>query len=169
MRTRRARAADAAAIHSLIAHYAAQGLLLEREEAEIRRHARHFLVLEAAGEISGCVSIEPYGANLAEIRSLAVAPEFQGRGLGGGLLEAALGEARRRGIARVFAVTHVPQFFVGHRFAASSRRLREKIARDCDHCPKAATCRLVTVVAEVIQAPAALRILEPAAQPLTAL
>jgi amino-acid N-acetyltransferase len=169
MKTRRARAADAAAIHGLIAHYAAQGLLLPRDLAEIRENFRHFLVLENAGEFAGCVALELYGSNLAEIRSLALAPEVRTQGLGRRLLESAMAEAKRRGIPRVFAVTHMPDFFVRHAFKSHNRRtLQEKIERDCIHCPKAAACQLVAVVAEVLPARAALRVLEPAAAPLPA-
>ena len=170
MRARRARPEDAGAIHLLIAHYAAQELLLPRTEDEIRAHIRRFLVLTQKTEgghetlpppvsqqtaqsrerLLGCVALEPYGADLAEIRSLAVDPEIRGRGLGARLLQAALATARRRKIARVFAVTHAPEFFARQGFAVSTRRaLPEKIARDCRACPKARACELVAVIAVV--------------------
>ena len=157
MKARRARIADVPAIHRLIAHYAAQDLLLPRSEVDIRTHIARFLVLEEesrgqGGEtgIIGCVALEPYGSDLAEIRSLAVDPEIRGRGLGACLVQSALAKARRRQIARVFAVTHVPEFFGRQGFTTSPRwALPEKIARDCCTCPKARTCNLVAVVATV--------------------
>ncbi|HVA72550.1 MAG TPA: GNAT family N-acetyltransferase [Candidatus Limnocylindrales bacterium] len=160
MRARRARLADAAAIHALIAHYAARGILLPRTEKNVREHAALFLVLEEKGNIAGCVSLETYGSDLAEVRSLAVSPEIRGRGLGARLVQFALAEARRRKIARVFAVTHAPDFFVRQGFTTSSRRaLPEKIARDCSGCPKANGCRLVAVIATVTPQRVALPIL----------
>ena len=45
MRARTARIGDAAAVHRVIAHYAGEGLLLPRTEAEIREHIARFLVL----------------------------------------------------------------------------------------------------------------------------
>ena len=45
MRARTARISDAAAVHRVIAHYAGEGLLLPRTEAEIREHISRFLVL----------------------------------------------------------------------------------------------------------------------------
>lgn len=166
MRVRRARPSDAPAILTLIAHYAAQGLLLPRNEADVREHASHFLVLEEKGRLAGCVALEAYGADLAEIRSLAVNPEIRGRGLGARLVQFALSEARRRRIARVFAVTHAPEFFLRQGFAAMSRlRLTEKIARDCSSCPKSRTCRLAAVIAVVIPERAALPILNIAPAP----
>jgi len=164
MRTRRARPSDAPAIHALIAHYAAQSVLLPRSEENIREHFTHFLVVEENRQLAGCVSLELYGSDLAEIRSLAVGPESRGRGLGFRLLEFALAEARRRRIARVFAVTHAPDFFIRHGFALSHRRaIPEKIARDCAACPKARRCRLAAVIATILPERAALPILDEAA------
>jgi amino-acid N-acetyltransferase len=151
MRARKAKAADAPEIFRLIGHYAAQGLLLPRSDEEIRRNIGHFLVLEEKGWLTSCVGLESYGADLAEIRSLAVAADLQGRGLGARMIEYALEEARRREIARVFAVTHAPQFFLRRGFTSVSRQiLTEKIERDCYACKKRRSCRLTAVVATLL-------------------
>jgi len=166
MRARRARAGDAAAIHQIVAHYAAQGMMLPRSEREIHEHVARFLVLEDKGAIAGCVALEPYGTDLAEIRSLAVSPEILGRGLGARLLQAALTEARRKKVARVFAVTHAAEFFTKQGFATSSRHaLPEKIERDCRTCSKARTCRLIAVVFTACPERVALPVLETAVAP----
>jgi argininosuccinate lyase / amino-acid N-acetyltransferase len=151
MRARKARPSDAGAIFQLIASYAAEDLLLPRAEDEIRRNISHFLVFEEKSRVVSCVALEKYGPDLAEIRSLAVAAELRGRGAGARLLHYALTEARSRGIARVFAVTHTPEFFLRHGFAAGSRlSLTEKLERDCRSCSKRYSCRLVAVIATVI-------------------
>lgn len=166
MRARKARLADAAAIHALIASYASEGILLPRTAENVREHLSTFLVLEERSMIVGCVSLENYGTDLAEIRSLAVSSEIRGRGLGGRLVEFALAEARRKKIARVFAVTHAPEFFMHHGFVASSRHaVPEKIARDCCICPKAKHCHLTAVIATVIPERLALPILDEVATP----
>jgi amino-acid N-acetyltransferase len=150
LRTRRARLEDAAAISRLIGHYAAQGLLLPRTEAEIRAGIGRFHVLEEDGRVLGCVALELYASDFAEIRSLAVDPGVRGGGLGSRLVRAALAEARRRKIARVFAVTHAPGFFARHGFTLTDRMaMREKLERDCARCPRAQGCHLAAVVAPV--------------------
>lgn len=160
MRTRRARSADAEAIHALIAEYATEGVLLPRTLQNVREQISNFLVMEEKREVAACVSLERYGAGLAEIRSLAVRREMRSRGLGGKLVDFALSEARRKKIARIFAVTHAADFFLRHGFVASSRHaLPEKIERDCCTCPKARTCRLTAVVASVIPERIALPVL----------
>lgn len=168
MKARLARPADAPAIYTLIAHYAAQGLLLPRSEEEISVHIGRFLVLEDETRIVGCVSLEPYSSGLAEIRSLAVDPDIRGRGLGARLLRHVLRVAKRRKIARVFAVTHAPEFFGRQGFLLSARQeLPEKIARDCCTCPKEPTCKLVAVVATLRPESVALPVLA-AAKPAAA-
>lgn len=167
MRARRAKASDAEGIHALIAGYAAEGLLLPREADEIRRNISHFIVLEEKGRIASCVALESYGADLAEVRSLAVAAEFRSRGLGARMLQFALTDARRRGIARVFAVTHAPHFFLRNGFAPTSRlALKEKLERDCNSCPKRRSCQLVAVIATVIPERITLPILIDSPEPV---
>jgi amino-acid N-acetyltransferase len=156
MRARTARIGDAAAVHRVIAHYAGEGLLLPRTEGEIREHISRFLVLveKHSGEekVLGCVALEPYGPDLSEIRSLAVAPDArgQGRNVGDRLMKAVLDTARRRKIARLFAVTHRPKFFSRYGFTPGPRQMvPEKIERDCVTCPKEHNCTLVATVAVV--------------------
>jgi amino-acid N-acetyltransferase len=156
MRARTARIGDAAAIHRIVAHYAGEGLLLPRTEAEIREHIGRFLVLaeKRNGEekVLGCVALEPYGSELAEIRSLAVSPDARGQGrhVGDRLMKAAVDTARRRRIARLFAVTHRPEFFSRYGFTPGARQaVREKVERDCAACPKERKCTLVATVAVV--------------------
>ena len=174
MKTRLARPADVEAVCRLIQIYADQGLLLPRTEAQVRKSLNHFLVLTESADregttgeehLLGCVALEPYGQDLSEIRSLAVEPAAQNRGLGGKLIDAALQTARRRKIARVFAVTHAPALFERHGFAATARQsVPEKIARDCTGCPKVQSCELATLVAVVCPDRVARPVLSPAAR-----
>jgi amino-acid N-acetyltransferase len=169
MRTRRAKISDAPAIHALIAHYAAQGLLLPRAVEEIRANIGHFIVQEQNSRVLSCLSLESYGADLAEIRSIAVDPENRGQGLGAHLIASALNEAHRRGIARVFAVTHAPKFFERQGFAVATRQsLAEKIERDCRTCSQQRTCELVAVIATVIPERVTMPILSETAAPVPA-
>jgi amino-acid N-acetyltransferase len=160
MRARKATASDAEAIDRLIGCYAKQGLLLPRTTAEIRGNIDNFLVLQEEGKLISCVALESYDADLGEIRSLAVRSEARGRGVGSQMIDFALREARRRGVARVFALTHAPDFFLRNGFDAVPREsLAEKIERDCRSCPKNGACKLVAVIATVIPDLVALPIL----------
>lgn len=169
MRARRARISDVEAIYTLIACYAEQGFLLPRAKDEVRQNIGHFLVLHEKGKILSCVALENYGADLAEIRSLAVDPEVRGRGIGSKAIVFALAEAKRRGIARVFAVTHAPDFFLRQGFEPTQRQsLAEKMERDCRVCPKRRWCKLVAVIATVISDRVRLPILDDSAMTVSA-
>src|ERR1700733_4809901 len=156
MRARTARMSDASAVHRVIAHYAGEGLLLPRTEGEIRDHIGRFLVLveKRNGQEKGleCAALDPSAPHFSEIRSLAVAPDVrgQGRNIGDRLMKAAMDTARRRKIARLFAVTHKPEFFSRYGFTPGPRQVvPEKIERDCVTCPKERTCNLIATVAVV--------------------
>jgi len=165
MRIRRARPGDAAAIHSLIVHYAGQGILLPRTREEVRGDIPNFLVAEESDCLAGCVALDPYGGHLAEIRSLAVAPELRGSGLGGRLLDAVVKAARRRRFERIFAVTHATEFFEGKGFHHPPGGIpAEKAARDCAHCPRAGHCRLRAVTFDLAPTRALLPVIGDAAK-----
>ena len=169
MRARRAKLSDVSAIYGLIAHYSGQGLLLSRSEEEIRRNIGHFLVLLNSDRFVGCLSLEKYSAELAEIRSVAVDPEVRGCGIGAKLISFALQEARKKGIARVFAVTNAPEFFERQGFIASPRKmLIEKVERDCRTCAKCRSCKLVAVTATVLPERTTLPVLGEPVTPMSA-
>jgi amino-acid N-acetyltransferase len=110
-KVRPAASADVAAIVGLIDLNVPSGELLPRSADFVRLHVDHFLVAEEHGRIIGCVHLEEYAPSLAEVRSLAVAPEAQGIGVGAALTAALERLARVRGYATVFAVSNSGEFF----------------------------------------------------------
>ena len=71
-----------------------------------------FFVLAEGEHIVGCAGLEVYG-EAALLRSVVVAPERRRRDEGRRLVEAALAEARRRGVARVYLFTMSAGVFFG--------------------------------------------------------
>jgi amino-acid N-acetyltransferase len=108
---RSATRADADAIVSLIELNVPSGELLPRSREFVRLHCDHFIVAERNGQVIGCVHLDEYAPSLAEVRSLAVAPEAQGAGVGVGLIAALERLARTRGYATLFAVSNSGEFF----------------------------------------------------------
>jgi N-acetylglutamate synthase-like GNAT family acetyltransferase len=68
-------------------------------------------VAEREGRIVGFAALEVYSKKLAEIRSLAVADEMQGRGVGRRLVGACVERAHERNILEVMVVTSSEDFF----------------------------------------------------------
>ena len=82
-------------------------------------------VAEYQGRIVGCCALQIYSLRLAEIRSLAVAPDYLRHGVGRNLVEACQRRAEERGIKQVMAVTSSPEFFEKNGFSTFKR---ERIA-----------------------------------------
>jgi len=138
---RKARIADARAIHKLLLGYAREGMMLSRSLPDIYENIRDFYVFEENGETVGTVCLHICWEDLAEVRSLAVSSEFEGRGLGRKLVEACLAEARELGMKRVFALTYKPIFFGKLGFHEIEKsELPQKIWGDCMKCAKFPEC-----------------------------
>lgn len=126
---------------ALINGYAAEDRMLPRSREFLVERLRDFFVADYAGRFLGCVALAVLTPELAEIRSLAVAPSASGRGVGRALVDACVAEARRAGLRRVFALTLVPEFFERCGFTlVSLGRLPEKSAAECPICPKRGRC-----------------------------
>jgi len=79
-----------------------------------------------------------------------VLPEWVGRGVGSDLVAAAVEDARRLGVRKIFALTYVPGFFARHGFACIDRQtLPEKVWRECIACPKADQCDETAMLLEL--------------------
>lgn len=117
MPTRRATPHDAAAIRALIDRYVPSGTLLPRSEEFIADHSHDFVVVTGENDrVVGCAHLDEYSPSLAELRSLAVDPDWQGGGLGRALIAGVEDLARRRGYATLFAVSNDEAFFAKHGF-----------------------------------------------------
>ncbi len=134
---RKARISDVRAIHSLLMRRDHEALVLPRSISQLYSHLRDFFVAEQGGEIVACVALSITWENLAEIRSLVVAPELRNEGMGKTMVEAALSEAVAIGIYTVFTLTEVPGFFAKVGFEQVEKEtLNQKIWADCLHCPR---------------------------------
>jgi amino-acid N-acetyltransferase len=138
---------DIEAISALINHFAAQNLMLPRSESQVAIALPDFLVAEEDGRLVGCGSLIALTPFLAEIRSLAVAPHYQGNGLGAHIVASLLEVARQRGVERVCALTLRPVFFRNQGFQVTERfSLTPKIWGECVYCPKFHRCDEVAVL-----------------------
>ncbi|MFN0056361.1 MAG: GNAT family N-acetyltransferase [Planctomycetales bacterium] len=108
---RPARGSDVKPLASLIAPFVEQKKLLPRTIDELALLLPNYFVADAGGRLVGCVALEIYSSKLAEVRSLVVAPDVQGRGVGKRLVEACVQRARDEQILEVMAITSAEEFF----------------------------------------------------------
>jgi amino-acid N-acetyltransferase len=148
---RQATARDVDQIKSLIERHAEEGKMLLRTVPEICASIRDFLVYEDGDRVLGCTALHVFTRDLAEIRSLAVDREARGSGAGRHLVEAALDEAGKLGLERVFALTFIPEFFVkcGFDRLADKSILPHKVWTECIRCPFFPDCPEEAVMKEL--------------------
>ena len=103
--------ADHSGVLALIEPFIDRNKLLPRTVAELDELLPNGFVADAAGEVVGFAALEVYSKKLAELRSLAVADAWQGRGIGHLLVEACLDKARALGIFEVLAISSAEEFF----------------------------------------------------------
>lgn len=147
MEIRQARVADVPGIAALVGRFAGRGEVLPRTTEELYQTVREWVVAEQGGQIVGCGSLVVLWADLAEIRSLVVAPEAQRRGIGRQLVTVLIAQAAELEIHQVFALTRKTGFFfkLGFRFVPRES-LPRKIWKDCISCTKFVGCDEVAVV-----------------------
>jgi amino-acid N-acetyltransferase len=149
---RPARVGDVPRISALINGYAAQGLMLPKTDAQLYNNVRDFVVADVEGQIVGCAGLKVTWHDLAEIISLAVAPEYQGRGVGKALCLPLIAEARVLGIPTVFALTYQIAFFRRLGFEVVPKpTLSQKVWQDCVVCPKQDCCDETAMILRVIE------------------
>ena len=147
MKVRKARLSDVAEMHRLVNFYADRSEMLHRPLSELYEDLRDFFVVEADGAVVGCGALHINWADLAEIRSLAVAEEWKGRKVGALVVKACLSEARELGIDTVFALTYQPGFFQKVGFTATDvNEMPRKVWGECFKCPKFPHCDEKAVV-----------------------
>jgi amino-acid N-acetyltransferase len=139
---REAKIKDVKEIHSLLKHFAAQGLLLARSISSLYDQLRDFVVyVNTENEILGVCALHIIWEDLAEVRSLAVREEAQGKGIGAQLVGHCLLEAEKLGIERIFTLTYQAAFFRKQGFVdIDKKELPHKIWGDCVHCPMFPDC-----------------------------
>jgi amino-acid N-acetyltransferase len=96
---------DMLAIRSLIGRYPQQLV-----QQDLPRPAS-FVVAVSADKIVGCCALQIYSRRLAELRSLAIDPDFIGLGIAKTLVERCLRRARERNVKQVLAVSSEAAFF----------------------------------------------------------
>jgi amino-acid N-acetyltransferase len=150
MNVRSANVSDVKAIHGLINAYAERDQMLFRSMADIYKNLQTFFVVELDGQVVGCCALEVIWSDLAEIKSLAVDEHHKSRGVGSMLVTAAVEQAKRLGLSKVFGLTLKPQFFEKLGFKVIDKSLLPmKVWSDCARCAKQQNCDETAVVKQI--------------------
>ncbi|MCB2156573.1 N-acetyltransferase [bacterium] len=142
----KARVAHAPEIHRLISYWAERTPVLPKSLGQVYETLREFVVAIEDGRVVGCAAMHIDWADLAEIRSVAVAADRQSAGIGRRLIDALIAEAGELGVEKVFCLTDKPEYFARLGFGAVDKAdLPHKVWRDCVHCPIFTQCTEVAM------------------------
>lgn len=114
---RPARTSDVRGIQALVEPLVQQRILLGKDLVVFFEAVQEFRVAEAEdGTLIGCGALHVMWQDLAEVRTLAVAPEWLHRGVGHAILTDIEQVARSLGLSRLFCLTFETEFFGRHGF-----------------------------------------------------
>lgn len=102
---RRASSRDWTSIRALIARF--PDVLIQDH---VPRASSFFIALDG-DTIIGCCALEAHSRRLAEIRSLAVNPDYRGRGIASALIERCVERAKERHIYEILSITGAATLF----------------------------------------------------------
>ena len=138
---RKAVIADVPVMHKLINSLAGNNEMLPRSLNQLYDTLRDFWVCEADGAVCGCCALHIMWKDLVEIRSVAISPNYQRRGIGKKLVHIAIDEARQLGLPQVFLLTYKPEYFKKFGFRIIDKHtLPQKVWTECVNCPKFPDC-----------------------------
>ncbi len=143
----KARISDATQMHKLINYFAEKGEMLARPISEIYENIRDYFVVREGERVIACAALHVNWADLAEIKSMAVAEDSQRQGIGDQLIEACFRESKELGIPTVFCLTYKPAFFEKCGFSQVDKtQLPQKVWGECYRCPKFPNCDEVALI-----------------------
>jgi len=138
---RKASSADIKAVHKLVNEFAKRQKMIPRSLHELYETVRDLYLYDEGGRIKAACALHILWEDLAEIRSLAVNKDSQGKGVGTALVRKCLKEAKSLGVKKVFALTYNPEFFLKLGFGHIDKSaLPQKIWGDCLRCPRFPEC-----------------------------
>jgi amino-acid N-acetyltransferase len=153
----------------MVNQFAAENIMLPRTEESVRQTINDWLVAVDSDAAPNDPPLLAFGAlvpltdTLVELRSLAVHPSQQGKGLGGHIVNHLVQMARQRGYHQICALTLRENFFVRLGFELVDRwSISPKVWQACIYCPKFHRCDEVAVMMNLVETPQAA--LHPLAQ-----
>ncbi len=133
---RKARMADARPLHALLNYFAERRELLPRSLSEVYENLQQFFVVVDGKKVVGSCAVYVTWDRLAEVKGLAVAPDYQSRGWGKKLLKTAIQEAKRLGVETLFTLTIREGLFKKFGFKRTKKsELPHKVWTECVRCP----------------------------------
>lgn len=147
---RKATFKDVEAIHKLVNDYAEQGVMLPRSRNVLYETLRDMILAEDGGNIVGVGALHLVWDELAEIRTMAIAPDYMKQGIGREIVQLLVKEAYTLGIKTLFTLTYQPGFFAKLGFEeVPKEQLPHKVWKECINCAKFPNCDEIAMMRKI--------------------
>jgi len=96
---------DVTEVYGIMKPLIEEGILVSREEDDIRKRYEDYFLYEVDGSIHGCAALHDFGNGAGEIAAIAVDQSYVHLGIGKKLVCYIMEEAEKSGYKRLFALT----------------------------------------------------------------
>ena len=132
---------DVEGIYELVMDYASEGQMLARSRNVLYETLREMIIAVKDDKVIGVGALHILWAELAEVRSVAVAKDKRRLGIGKNIVEKLMAEGRILGVKKFFTLTYQPEFFSSLDFKIITKNeLPHKVWKECIDCPKFPDC-----------------------------
>ncbi|AKL97713.1 N-acetyltransferase [Endomicrobium proavitum] len=150
MKIRSAKVLDVKSIHKLVEFYANNKEMLHRSLNAIYENIQEYIVVENENGIIGCGALHVSWEDLAEVKALAVSPQYAKQGIGKKIVRTLEKNAQALGINKVFALSFKPEFFIKLGYKVIPKEiLPHKIWSECINCHLFPDCGEVPLLIEL--------------------
>ena len=135
-------------IQSILEPYVKEGIILRRDDDEVASNIRSYTIIYDESKPISTAALHIFSPFLAEIRSLGVIKEYQGKGVGKLLVNTLIQEAKNLGVKEVLVLTYKKEFFEKLGFVEIEKEAipDKKIWADCIKCKFFPNCNEIALI-----------------------
>jgi amino-acid N-acetyltransferase len=139
-------------MQSLVKKEVEDGIILHRSDDEIATTIRSYTCVNVDDKLAGFVALHIHSKGLAEVRSLVILEKYRGLGLGKGLVQKCLIEAKEINIKEVLSLTYQNIFFEKLGFSEINKESlpEHKIWADCVKCKHFPVCNEIALTISIV-------------------
>jgi len=145
---KKAKLSDISAMQSLVEQEIKEGIILKRSDDEVSTNIRSYILAFKENELIGYGALHIHSPALSEIRSIVVAPNVRGLGVGKKIVAYCKEEAKELGVKEILVLTYIAEFFKKLDFVEINKdKIPEhKIWLDCVKCIHFPVCNEISLI-----------------------
>jgi len=145
---RKAKLSDIKAMQKLVEQEVKEGIILKRSDDEVATNIRSYILAFKEKELIGYGALHIHSPSLSEIRSLIVAENARGLGVGKRIVGHCMQEAKDLELKEILVLTYIADFFKKMNFKEIEKEKipEHKIWLDCVKCIHFPVCNEISLI-----------------------